>query len=77
MEDVMTEIVKDQVQFKPNLNLEVKKLIKKILVIDPNRRPSAIEILNDKLFENFEKIEFEIPNKIKRENKLSSKKETK
>jgi len=46
-------------------------------VIDPNRRPSAIEILNDKLFENFEKIEFEIPNKIKRENKLSSKKETK
>lgn len=50
MEDVMTEIVKNWIEFKLDVNPLVKNLVKKILAIDPNRRPSAEEILSDKLF---------------------------
>lgn len=45
MEEVMTQIVKDDIDFKPTLNPKIKNLILKILVIDPRRRPSAKEIL--------------------------------
>lgn len=48
----MSEIIKDQVVYKHSINPEIKKLIKKILVIDPNRRPSAQDILQDKVFRN-------------------------
>ena len=53
MEDVMTEIVKNQIHFKKDLNVNVKKLIKKILILDPKRRPSTYEILQDDIFKNF------------------------
>lgn len=41
MEDVMTEIIKNEIFFKDTLNPMIKNLIEKILVIDPRRRPSA------------------------------------
>lgn len=53
MEDVMTEIVKNKIQFKDDLNISVKKLIKKILILDPKKRPSTYEILQDELFKDF------------------------
>ena len=45
MKEVMSKIKKTNIKFKKNLDSRIKKLILKILQIEPKNRPTCDEIL--------------------------------
>lgn len=46
MNEVMSKIKKNHIKFKKNLDVRIRKLINKILQIEPRKRPTCQEILD-------------------------------
>lgn len=56
MELVMKKVMKNEIRFRKEIDLDIEKLIRKILIFDPKKRPDIEEILNDKIFDKLKII---------------------